>query len=363
MAYVYIANTLLPILYLHCLILLIQRFRFFCIAFVIFVHFNSCFFFGMLLEHNVNLDLPPAQRWEFLRPYSQEIRNILTYYLNDFSDNPLMMEGIRNYKADIIREEYIAELSCIASISGFSEDEVLMANLYYDVMKFYFGCTAFGVESNGVVLHARNLDWWTEENRLSKYSMIFNFCENGEVVFKTIGWPGFIGALSGTHPGCFSLTLNAVLSKDKPEIATPITFFLRDVLKQSNSFSHALEHLEKTKIASDCLILLTGVSAQEMAVIERTPNRFATRRGNGQFLVVTNDYKLLENHSEGESVLQSTSCNRFDRSTFLLEQNPPSNNAECMHILQDKNVMMGITVQQMVFNNTTGEILLIRTNS
>lgn len=316
----------------------------------------------MLLEHNVNLDLPPVQRWEFLRPYSQEIRNILTCYLIDFSDNPLMIEGIKNYKSEIIRAEYLSELSCIASISGYSEDEVLMANLYYDVMKFYFGCTAFGVESNGVVFHARNLDWWTEDNMLGKYSMIFNYRQNGEILFKTVGWPGFIGALSGTRPGFFSLTLNAVLSKDKPEIAIPITFFLRDVLQQSNSFNHALELLEKTKIASDCLILLTGKTSQEMAVIERTPNRFATRRGNGQFLVVTNDYKLLENHSEGESVLQSTSCNRFDRSTFLLQHTPPNNNAECMHILQDKNVMMGITVQQMVFNNTTGEILLIRTN-
>ena len=106
---------------------------------------------------------------------------------------------------------------------------------------------------------------------------------------------GFIGALSGTKPGKFSLTLNAVLSKDSPEIAVPVSFLLRDVLENANSFHEAKETLEKTTIASDCLLLLSGTTSDEMVVIERTPKRSATRGPNNGVICVTNDYKLLEN--------------------------------------------------------------------
>jgi len=38
---------------------------------------------------------------------------------------------------------------------------------YYDALKVIlgraFGCTAFATDAPGGVLHARNLDWWTEE--------------------------------------------------------------------------------------------------------------------------------------------------------------------------------------------------------
>ncbi|MCB0632203.1 MAG: hypothetical protein R2824_27395 [Saprospiraceae bacterium] len=40
----------------------------------------------------------------------------------------------------------------------------------------------------------------------------------------------------------------------------------------------------------------------------------------------------------------------------------PANSDGCLSILQDGQVMMGITVQQMVFDNRTGNIKLLRTD-
>ncbi|NOS93253.1 MAG: linear amide C-N hydrolase [Cyclobacteriaceae bacterium] len=312
-------------------------------------------------EHIVNLDLPANERWEFLNNYKSEINELLQYYLNDFEGAGFLFESIGLYKKEIISSEYLAEIEFISSISNFSSDQVLIANLYYDVLKFYFGCTAFAVETNGSILHSRNLDWWTDNNILSKFSKIFHYQKNGKTIYKTVGWVGFVGALSGTKPGRFSLTLNAVLSKDKPEIAIPISFFLRDILNTANSYDEAKEKLEQTPIASDCLILLSGTRPNEMVVIERTPTRSATRTTDQKYIIVTNDYKKLENNTQGESVLQSTSCGRFDRTQELLENQTPTDFVKCFDILQDKNVMMGITVQQMVFINETGEIKLLKT--
>lgn len=313
-----------------------------------------------VIEDIINLDLPPSKRWEFLIDYKDETNELLGYYLKDFEGADFIFHLISDYKKQIISSEYLEEIEFIASISDFSPDQVLIANLYYDVLKFYLGCTAFATEHNGTIYHSRNLDWHTDNNLLGKHSRIFDFQRKGKTIFKTVSWPGFIGALSGMKPGKFSLTLNAVLSNDNPEIALPVSFLLRDILNSADSFEQAKITLETTVIASDCLILLTGIKLGEMVVIERTPKRFSTRLSQNGHIIVTNDYKQLENNITGESLLQSTSCGRYDRAEQLITTRFPKSREECMAILKDKEVMMNITVQQMAFNTKTGSILLIK---
>lgn len=315
-----------------------------------------------LTEKIVNLDWPVEKRWRFLIDYKEEINSLLTCYLKDFEEAKYLFESMGYYKKDIIPEHYLDEINYIASISKFDADYVLIANLYYDVLKFYFGCTAFAVNTGETTFHCRNLDWHTENNLLSEHSMIFDFQRNGKTVYKTVGWPGFVGALSGTKPNGFSLTLNAVLSHDKPEIAFPISFLIRDVLTSADSYHDAKQRLENTQIASDCLILLSGVKANERVVIERTPKRFASRESNKNFIVVTNDYKKLEN-GNSENELQATSCSRYKRTIELLNKSTPKTNDDCLDILKDDEVMMLITVQQMVFDNRTGGIKLVKRES
>ena len=314
-------------------------------------------------EHIINLDLPTRERWGFLVDYKTEVDDLLQCYLKDLEGADFVFDSIEAYKTEIISSDYLEEIEFISSISKFSSNEILVANLYYDVLKFYLGCTAFAFETNGTVLHSRNLDWWTDNNLLSSQSKIFDYQRNGSTVFKTVGWVGFIGVLSGTKPGKFSITLNAVLSKDSAEIAMPISFLLRDILDNAKSYNEAKEILEIETIASDCLLLLSGTNSEELAVIERTPKRFATRLPKNRVICVTNDYKLLENGESSGSELQATSCRRYDRVSELLEYELPTNNEGCFGILQDEKVMMGITVQQMVFNNNTGTIELIKTGS
>lgn len=48
-------------------------------------------------------------------------------------------------------------------------DEVVCGNLYYDALKAVLvGCTAFAVDTPTGPLHARNLDWWTENDSLRR---------------------------------------------------------------------------------------------------------------------------------------------------------------------------------------------------
>lgn len=310
-------------------------------------------------EISINLDLPAKERWQFLSDYAEEVTELLACYLKDFEGADFLLEGIDLYKG-LLNKEYLDEIDCIASMVPYTGNQVLLANLYYDVLKLYLGCTAFAVHTGATIFHARNLDWWTDNNLLSKHSRIFNFQRKGKTVFKSVGWLGFIGVLSGMKPKSFTVTLNAVSSKDAPEFAQPISFFLRDVLTQANSFEEAKALLQNTAITSDCLLLLSGIKADEMVVIERTPKRNAIRTTTTNYITVTNDYKLLENGTVAESELQNTSCDRFDRTEMLLNKDTLTSTTDCFSILQDTTVMMNITVQQMVFETISGKIDLIK---
>ncbi|MBO9702535.1 MAG: hypothetical protein J7604_20155 [Sporocytophaga sp.] len=130
---------------------------------------------NLIQEHIVNLDLPPDQRWAFLIGYKEAIYDLLQCYLNDFEGADFIFDNIEVFKKTIISEEYLWEIEFIASISNFSSNEVLIANLYYDILKFYFGCTAFAICNGHTVLHGRNLDWHTENNLLGKHTRFFTF--------------------------------------------------------------------------------------------------------------------------------------------------------------------------------------------
>ena len=117
--------------------------------------------------------------------------------------------------------------------------------------------------------------------------------------FTTVGWPGFIGVFSGVAPRRFAVTLNAVISDEPLQAASPVVFLLRQVLEEAPDFQAALRTLKNTPLASDSLLLLTGIRAGEMAVIERTPYRAEVRLGENGSIFVTNDYRLMQTGLRG----------------------------------------------------------------
>lgn len=309
-------------------------------------------------ELTINLDLPPLSRWDFLQYYQNEIDVLIGYYLKDLGDVSFFQNAIDYYKSTFIKKDYLQEIQSIGAFSQFSENEILLTNLYYDALKFVFGCTAFAVTNGSSNLHARNLDWWTENDALKKHTKIFHFTRNGETLYSAVSWIGFVGVLSGFKPGKFSVTLNAVSSTESPNLAPPVTLLIRDVLENANSFEEAKGMLSKTEIASDCLLMLVGTQADEMVVIERTPRKYALRYPQNGYLIVTNNYREFANTVKTDDVLQQSSCGRFDRTNELLSIKTPDTAKTCLEILSDNNVKMGITVQQMVFDLANSAITI-----
>jgi acid ceramidase len=298
----------------------------------------------MASETLVDLSLPPAERWRLTPAQVAQARELLALYQADLGVGPELAAAAEPF----VPADYWAEMAALG-------EDVAIGNLYYDALKLVIGCTAFAVDTAQGPLHARNLDWWTQNDMLARYTMVTRFVNGAAGEFVTVGWPGFVGAFSGMAPGRFAVTLNAVLSLEPMRPAVPVVFLLRHVLEHARDFEHALRLLTETPVPSDSLLLLTGTKPGEMAVIERTPTRHAVRRATSGALCVTNDYQLIDVASGTPmSELAATSCGRYQRITELVRDSAPSDAAACFRYLSDSSVRMGITVQQMVFQASRG---------
>ncbi len=312
----------------------------------------------MLRPITINLARPPSERWEPLLAFREEASAMAESYVRDLGD-PGLLDIIEDAAPAAMSSDQLAELRAISKALPLSLPKVLLANLYYDAFQWMIGCTAFACETQRGILHARNLDWWTERGLLRDLSLRTRFLNAPAGEFESVGWPGFTGVFSGVARGRFAITMNAVLSDEPTGTNLAIPFLIRQVFETARNYDEALEMLRDTAISSSCLLLLSGVRPGQLAVIERTPTRSAVRKPTNGFVVVTNDYRMLDGiQNTGESELAATSCGRFDRAMQKIAWRAPSTAEDALAILSDKQVKMLITVQHMVFRAADGECTL-----
>lgn len=306
---------------------------------------------------HVDLRKPASTRWALTSEQTTWALDLLATYQRDLG---LPASLVSEMSRPLVREDYWNEMEGIASRANVSVDDVVCGNLYYDALKaVLIGCTAFAVDTPMGPLHARNLDWWAENDSLRRYTVSTKFTGAPAGEFTTVGWPGFVGAFSGIAPGRFAVTLNAVISDEPLQAASPVVFLLRQVLEEAPDFQSALSTLTEVPLASDSLLLLTGIRRGEMAVIERTPSRAEIRSSENGCIFVTNDYRRIRTGlRKVESELQSTACRRYDRVSELVSSLVPKDAEQCLTYLSDTAVRMGITVQQMVFQASSGLCLV-----
>jgi acid ceramidase len=322
----------------------------------------------------LDLALPPTERWRGLAPHVGVARSLVDAYLRDLglSDEVAVAswaEMLDDYRGSFVRADLAAEIDVVARMIGRSPHAVLVANLYYDLVRSVIGCTAFAIDGPRGPVHARNLDWWTEAEAAASSApgaRPMRLLADGTVVvrvtaapagpFETVGWPGFIGVFSGVAKGRFAVTLNAVLSDERTPAAASVALLLRDVFERCTTYADAVRVLTDTPIACDCLLLVTGVRAGELVVIERTPSRAAVRGPQDGVVVVTNDYRAMSRAEVNDGELARTACGRFDRAQLRALAEHPEDAAACFAILCDPEVRMGITVQQMVMHAGSGAL-------
>jgi acid ceramidase len=105
---------------------------------------------------------------------------------------------------------YGDEMIGIAAATQLPLGDIVLFNVFYEVFTV---CTSIvSQDANGNILHARNLDFglllgwdyknntWMISDLLRPTTINVNFTRNGQLLYITAGFAGFIGVFSGVKP-------------------------------------------------------------------------------------------------------------------------------------------------------------------
>lgn len=240
--------------------------------------------------YNINLDLPPAQRWQeicSIPDYQQQMQSFIASITDILPNNGKDIADI----GDMLVEHYFPselgqEITGCSQYLGVPAGWLAVVNLGYEISD---ACTSIVAQApNGTIFHARNLDFWTGiwlTDTLRNMTFQAEYTQNGSVVFKTSTFAGFVGALSGQKPNAFSLTIDTrfypksqggfkemfleIIAAIEETNASLVTFLSREVLAAENDFFSALNNLSNDELIADVYYIVAGVSANQGAVISR----------------------------------------------------------------------------------------------
>jgi hypothetical protein len=197
---------------------------------------------------------------------------------------------------------YREELESIAEYLGFPGAMTL--NLSY-----LFACTtAADIDSCGRPLIRRSLDWpFHGLGRCVEIAWQSGPAGN----YHNVTWPGSVGVLSAMAPGRFAAVINAAPMERRTEVSWGLPYdlalnirkaltragdwppdhLLRYVFENCADFEQAIEVLSQEPLARSALFTITGVNADEIAVVERTESKARVIRGP---VTVANDWQKPE---------------------------------------------------------------------
>lgn len=252
---------------------------------------------------------------------------------------------------------YADDISAWAKGCGIDRDDLIFANLSYEIAHATESlaicspfCTSVAFNLPDSVAHCRNMDWPLKG--VGPMTRIIHY-DGPCGPFKSVGWPGYVGVLSGIAEGRFSATINYAPAKTV-RAQWPPSFALRWVFENCENFDAAVEDLVNTEMAAPVLIMLVGTEPNEAVVIEHTGRGASRRYMRTGVLALTNHFVKKENlHlNEPDEIL---SRSRY-KCALDAGRNAGSPRISSMtNILGDDPVLNELTAQQMAFVPKTGK--------
>jgi hypothetical protein len=311
----------------------------------------------------IDLARPVARRYADVPPDARAAgRRILAAVLREAPPSARYLAyGVRLRTGGRFQEE----ASALARLNGADWRDVLLANVSYDLVLAYFGCSTVALPTPSGPVVARNMDWWPEDV-LAQCSYLIRCSHGGAFQFANAGWPGAIGVVTGLSARGFAVVLNAVLSPEGLcKTGYPVLLHLRRVLEDAASFETALKMLAEQRLAAPALFTLVGSRNEERVVVERTPTRHALRWAEADApLVATNDYRQLAAPvagGGGAAEIYQTTCGRYEALTRFFARHRPDREVEdtaLLYVLSDPEVIQGITAQHILLRPRQGTVRL-----
>ncbi|KAL6732303.1 hypothetical protein Aduo_003077 [Ancylostoma duodenale] len=271
--------------------------------------------------YNVNLDLPPKQRWtQISKAYSQQIKDLIAVLIDLITPIiPDALEWVDVLFGDLeqkLPQPYRDEIQSIADDTGIPVGQIVVYNIFYEIFTV---CTSIiAQDPNGHIVHARNLDFglflgwnpdtheWAISSALRKMIVNVNWIKDGKILYKSNNFAGYIGIYNGMKQGAFSITANERfqlaggylgmyrwLTGLEPD-GKWMSWLTRETLEQFNTYTEAKAHLMTTPMLSPVYYILGGLNPWEGSIITRSLNgtdlltELNPTDKNGWYLLETN---------------------------------------------------------------------------
>lgn len=253
--------------------------------------------------YDVDLDADPKERWTaIVKPRAdkiQDMANVIEDTLrkvlgNTTVDNILSKIDTKTpeWYAKFPKKEYGEELDGIAEATGIEPAVIWIYNFAYTL---FGACTSIVSQTGpgGEIYHGRNLDFglwpaftlkdgniWKLAHALRPLIVNVRFLKGGKELYKSTAFAGFIGVLTASKQGAFSLTVDTRydahvdaglikwLAKSNDTDAE-LSLLTRAVFEDEDTYADAHKRIVDTKIIGPSYIILSGINEGEGAVITK----------------------------------------------------------------------------------------------
>ncbi|CAJ0570528.1 unnamed protein product, partial [Mesorhabditis spiculigera] len=274
-------------------------------------------------------------------------------------------------------EEYAEELRGIAEAANLPLGEVVGLNILYDITAFDrkhifgLGCTSLVAEdARGRIWHGRNLDYEMGD-LLKNITVLIDFKRNGKTAFTGVTFVLYNGLLTGQRPGAFSISLNArysgayidnILMEIYTRFRNPVSFVMREVLEEEQSYAWALDRLVHTPLICPAYITVAGINRGEGAIISRKRIGAADvwKLNKNRWYMVETNFDHWTPQGDKRKKVASHALHKLGQERL---------NADTLfnHVLSRQPVLNDLTIFTLVMSPSEPDVLfnhiVIRTNS
>jgi hypothetical protein len=257
-----------------------------------------------------------------------------------------------------IPQRFREEMRGMSDASGVPYADLLYINTFDDLLHIA-GCSSAVVVGQGEtpLLHGRNLDYHLP--RLAQMKLVLDVETRG-VRIRSVGFPGYLGVLTGMSSTGLGLTSHTSIS-DRIQSGEPSGFIYRQMLEDCHSLAEMkamLEHARRTM--GNCLALSDGPGNQAL-VLEFDAKEVVARSPIEGRAYVTNHYwnKILQSH---QSVGFWSAASGSRRRVELMARELPAGAAPDLKQLQlaMNSVATVETVESVVMAPRNGQLWLAK---
>lgn len=221
------------------------------------------------------------------------------------------------------------------------------------------GCTTFTVppaqpvteaggaleaDTKGHAFLARNFDFEAGDP-FDRDKVVYLVREEGRIPFASVGWPGFVGVVSGMNREGVALVVHGGRAGNPKTTGIPVVFSLREALGRARTTDEAVAVLSGHDVMVSHIVIVTDANG-DTAVVERAPGKATFVRRSKAALATTNHFEgpLANDPRDAEVRAKTSTLARRKRGDALVAKLDRPGVATMVELLRDKKGPDGETI-------------------